>query len=146
MTDMPTQEPGRQLVFFYGLFMDLDLLRSQGLDPQGPTVVRVDDYGLRIGARATLVAAPGERAWGVAATLAVDELESLYSEASVADYRPEPVDVVDRDGQVSKAHVYNLPGEELAGRNRDYALKLVATASRLGLPPEYLDEIETWAQ
>jgi hypothetical protein len=41
-------------VFFYGLFMDVDLLRSKGAQPENPRLASVSGFALRIGQRATL--------------------------------------------------------------------------------------------
>lgn len=46
-------------VFFYGLFMDADLLRARGLTPEGGELAAVDGLALRIGQRAALVPTPG---------------------------------------------------------------------------------------
>jgi hypothetical protein len=58
MTDRPID------VFFYGLFMDEDLLSAKGIIALNPRRATVDGFGLRIGARATLVPAAGERSYG----------------------------------------------------------------------------------
>jgi hypothetical protein len=42
-------------VFFYGLFMDPDLLKDKGLNPGASEPAQLAGYGLKIGARATLV-------------------------------------------------------------------------------------------
>lgn len=36
-------------VFFYGLFMDQELLKAKGLNPANPRLAYVAGYGLRIG-------------------------------------------------------------------------------------------------
>ncbi|MFN2633018.1 MAG: hypothetical protein ABR610_06340 [Thermoanaerobaculia bacterium] len=38
-------------VFFYGLFMDVDLLREKGAAPVNPRPASVEGFALRIGAR-----------------------------------------------------------------------------------------------
>ncbi|MGI9305084.1 MAG: hypothetical protein ACR2RB_20615 [Gammaproteobacteria bacterium] len=66
-------------VFFYGLFMDMDLLREQGLQPDDPRQARLDGYGLRIGERATLVASQREQVFGiVAATGSARATQTLW--------------------------------------------------------------------
>jgi len=42
-------------VFFYGLFMDEELLRGKGLEPEGGEIAVIDGFALRIGHRAALV-------------------------------------------------------------------------------------------
>ena len=38
-------------VFFYGLFMDEELLRGKGLEPEGGEIAAIDGFALRIGQR-----------------------------------------------------------------------------------------------
>src|SRR5437762_5471904 len=51
--------------FFYGLFMDIDILREADVAPINPRRAYVDDFALRIGQRATLLPSAGGRAYGV---------------------------------------------------------------------------------
>jgi hypothetical protein len=48
-------------VFFYGLFMDEELLRGKGLEPEGGEIAAIDGFALRIGQRAALVPTPGAK-------------------------------------------------------------------------------------
>ena len=74
--------------FFYGLFMDREVLRKQGVEAANPRRAYVEGYALRIGRRATLLPAPGARAYGMLFALTHDELESLYSAPGLEAYRP----------------------------------------------------------
>jgi len=60
--------------FFYGLSMDLDVLREAGVTPLTPRRAYVDDFALRIGRRATLLPAAGARAYGMLYTVTPAEL------------------------------------------------------------------------
>jgi hypothetical protein len=131
-------------VFFYGLFMDADLLRSKGLKPSSPRLAYATGYGLRIGARATLEKSPGERAYGSVIALEERELAVLYGDASVADYLPETLLATDTQGHSIDAISYILPMDKLSGRNPEYAKSLSAAARKIGLPGAYVEEIETW--
>jgi hypothetical protein len=125
-------------VFFYGLFMDRSLLASKGVHATEPTVGYVDGYGLRIGERATLVPESNGRAYGVVMKMAPEDAAALYSEPSVADYLAETVvATLPGDTRVS-AVCYNLPAAKLVGTNPEYAAALLALATRLGLPDDYL--------
>src|SRR6476469_956960 len=77
--------------FFYGLFMDEELLRAKGLDPKNVELASVAGCTLRIGRRATLEPNPNSRVHGVLMSLAWAELQRLYSEPGVEEYRPEAV-------------------------------------------------------
>lgn len=128
-------------VFFYGLFMDEGLLAGKGVRPSSVNTGFIDGYELRIGERATLVPRPGGRAYGAVMDIAQAEATALYAEASVADYRPEPVVVELTDGTQVEATCYNLPADKISGTNKDYAAALLKVAARLGFPDGYLDEI-----
>ncbi len=52
-------------VFFYGLFMDADLLRAKGAHPVNVRPACVPGFALRIGQRATLLRIPDARAYGI---------------------------------------------------------------------------------
>lgn len=129
-------------VFFYGLFMDESLLASKGIAPSRATIGYVDGYRLRIGRRATLVPDSTNRAYGVLMALRAEDVRSLYSEESVADYVSESVSVVLSNGTLESAVCYNLPERKLEGRtNLDYARSLLLLADKLELPEAYLQHI-----
>ena len=55
--------------FFYGLYMDIDVLREAGVAPLAPRKAYVDGFALRIGRRATLLPSAGTRAYGMLYTV-----------------------------------------------------------------------------
>src|SRR5262245_24869446 len=129
--------------FFYGLFMDEDLLRAKGLAPANRALGVVDDYALRIGQRATMVRTPGARVHGVLFSLTQSEVSRLYDEPSVQAYRPEAVLARLDDGALIPALCYTLPLAPAADeRNPEYASKLRALAERIGLAAEYVHSID----
>ena len=128
--------------FFYGLFMDAEILRASGVAPQNPRAARVDDFGLRIGRRATLEPMAGSRSYGMLFALTHTELESLYAAPGLEQYRPEAVLALCVDGSATPALCYTLPQppspEE---RNPEYASRLQAILSKLGFPEEYVASV-----
>lgn len=133
-------------VFFYGLFMDAELLAAKGLRPRDARKARLEGYALRIGERATLVPAEGETAHGLVMALRADELARLYAEPSVADYRSERSEARFDDGTRAEVACYLLGAERAGtGVNRQYAAKLAQLARRLGLPGRYVADIERLA-
>jgi hypothetical protein len=129
-------------VFFYGLFMDEDLLRTKGLNPTGAELASLPGFELRIGERAAVAPAPSGRVHGVVMSLALDDVERLYADPGVRSYEPQAVLVeLDRGGLIA-ALCYNLPVPPPAtARNFDYATKLRATAAKVGLPAAYVESI-----
>jgi len=124
--------------------MDADLLAEKGLNPSHPRLAQVTGYGLRIGARATLEASAGERAFGSIMDLGDEELALLYGDTSVADYVPQPLVAIDAEGNSREVTSYLLPMERVSGSNPEYARLLADAAKKVGLPDDYIDEIETW--
>ena len=130
-------------VFFYGLFMDEDLLRAKGLEPEGAELAAVDGLTVRIGQRAALVPAAGGRVHGVVFSLTLSELDRLYAEPSVQAYRPEAVLARLASGGLIAALCYNLPQPPSPDeRNPEYAAKLRAVAQKVGLPAEYVSSLQ----
>lgn len=128
-------------VFFYGLFMDEAVLARKSIAPNSAVVGYVDGFALCIGERATLLPKAGARAYGVMMAITLAEINALYADESVADYRPEPVTVRLSDGRNAEAACYNLPAGKITGTNKGYAKSLLVLATRLDFPDSYLDEI-----
>jgi hypothetical protein len=125
--------------FFYGLFMDPEVLRGNGVEAGDGRRARVDGQALRIGERATLVPQEGAHAYGMTYALEAAQLQSLYSEAGLEAYAPILVHAVFEDGTSEPAECWVLtqapaPGE----RNADYVRKLRATLSALRFPSDYI--------
>jgi hypothetical protein len=130
-------------VFFYGLFMDEDLLRSKGVTPANIRSASLKGYQLRIGDRATLVPAQSGLVFGLVISLSHADLEQLYSEPSVQAYKPEAVLVQLLDGEKLPALCFNLiEPSSTHERNTEYAFKLRALAKRMNFPEEYVASIQ----
>lgn len=129
-------------VFFYGLFMDAELLRAKGADPANIRMASVPGFALRIGQRATLLPAPDGRAYGILMELSHAEIEQLYSDPSVSAYKPEAVVADVDDGSRVPALCFNLPDAPGADEaNPDYAARLCDLGRQLGLPSAYIENI-----
>jgi hypothetical protein len=130
-------------VFFYGLFMDEKLLRSKELDPHDLEQAWVQGWSLRIGQRATVVSDPPRRVYGRVMSLTMGELDRLYIDPTVREYRPVPVLAQLERGEVIPALCYVLPiPPDSNEHNAEYAGKLRALARSIGLPNEYIESIE----
>ncbi len=130
--------------FFYGLFMDSDLLKESGVFPENPRPAYADGWSLRIGNRATLVPEAGARAYGMLLALTHAELDKLYQAPGLEQYQPEAllVQTMEADGNAVPALCYNLlqaPHPDEA--NVDYAQKLKTALAKLGFPQEYIASI-----
>ena len=135
-------EPRRVTVFFYGLFMDVELSRAKSAQPTHVRPASAPGFALRIGQRATLVRSAESSAYGIVMELSHAEIDKLYSDPSVNAYRPEAVLAQLADGSNIPALCFNLiiqPAPEEA--NAEYATKLRELARRLQLPPAYVQSI-----
>jgi len=131
-------------VFFYGLFMDTDILIKKGINPCNPRKGYLNNYTLKIGNRASLIPCKNEKAYGIVMEVNDKELNKLYSENSVADYIPEKVEIVTESKEHITATCYNLPAKLLSGTNKSYAKSLYELAKKLNFPKEYLVKINKY--
>ena len=128
--------------FFYGLFMDPDVMKNSGIEYVNPRQGYAEDYELLIGNRATLVSVPGKRSYGMVLSVTHVETNKLYSAAGLEDYRPEAIAVNLMGKQVLPAMCYNLltpPKPDEA--NPEYAEKLRKALQRLEFPSAYIESI-----
>ncbi len=130
--------------FFYGLFMDPELLYDQGLCPSTHSIAKLADYKFILGERASMVPQSGDEAWGTIMFLDQFELDRLYGEPSVKDYRPTNVVCEDHVGDRIPAKTYILPLDYPLNppETSEYAQKLLGICKKLGLPDTYCDKIE----
>jgi hypothetical protein len=134
--------PRRVDAFFYGLFMDVEVLRQNSAKPANPRRAYVAEFALRIGQRATLVPSPGARAYGMLIALTQAELERLYDAPGLEHYRPEAVLAQPIEGIAVPALCYNLlQPPEPHERNPDYALRLKSVLTKLGFPEDYVASV-----
>lgn len=123
-----------QNVFFYGLYMDPEILESKGVTPREPREGYVEGYKLRIGNMATLLREAGSKATGLVYSLTHKELDKLYAKSGLDMYVSEAVLVTLSSGERIPALCCNLltpPSPEEA--NAEYEAKLALCKSRLNL-------------
>jgi hypothetical protein len=130
-------------VFFYGLFMDEQLLISKGVTPTNIRSASLMGFQLRIGKRATLIPDQASRVYGIVMSLTQTDIEQLYSDPSVRAYRPEAVIIQISDDTQLPALCFNLVEPPAADEhNAEYASKLRSLAERLQFPTEYISSIQ----
>jgi hypothetical protein len=128
--------------FFYGLFIDHEILREAGVAPMNPRRAYLEGFALRIGRRATLVPSAGARAYGMLFALTHADIDRLYAAPGLEPYRPEAVLVQPLEGTPTPALCYNLrhaprPDE----RNPEYAARLQRALGKLDFPEEYVASV-----
>ena len=128
--------------FFYGLFMDEEVLRAAKVEPREPRRAVVPGYRLLIGNRATLSPAFGAQSYGVLFNVAPEELRALYSAPGLESYKPQSVLAMLENGSFEPATTYNLATDPLPNeRNPEYAGKLRAVLARLAFPKSHIESV-----
>lgn len=121
-------------VFFYGLYMDPDILAQKGVKARRPRVAVVEDYVLRIGNKATLLRASGQSAHGMVYALTHEEIYSLYWGAGLDEYHAEAVLAKTTEKEIVAlcCNLLNAPASDES--NPEYTEKLKQVMTRLGVP------------
>ena len=137
----PESSPRLFDVFFYGLFMDAEVLAERGVVPRLPRLAFIEDHSVRLESKATLQRATGKRAYGVLFRLTHDEMDTLYS--SMNDYAAEaflamPVAGNHCAGPVAAISMVHRepPQKGPGGGDSDYGRRWKILAQKLGIPME----------
>jgi len=131
--------------FFYGGYMNPDVLRASGTQPMDCEIGYVEGLRLTVGPLANLEESKGSRAYGLLARLSHEDLSRLYGGDPAAlqgiVYLPEAVLVHTINGQTIPAMTYICP--TLSGGIADaaYVAKLVVAAEKIGLPADYVSHL-----
>lgn len=78
-------------VFFYGLYMDEEILKSKGVEPRERQAVCARGYKLRVGKLATLLRDENSEAYGLVYSLTYEEIDKLYKDSGLTQYIAETV-------------------------------------------------------
>ncbi len=132
-------------VFFYGLFMDVNLLRSMGIEIKNLRIAVLAHHKLVIGQKASLLPNKGSSTYGILMQIGEKDLKRLYEQKEVSAYKPQHV-VVDSSEEKVNAVCYLISAEQMVGRNSEYAEALWILAKSLDFPEDYLQEIKSQAQ
>jgi hypothetical protein len=132
-------------IFFYGLFMDRNLLVNKGYHPVVIGRGVLNGYRIHIGNRATLLPSSADCVWGIVMQLPEEEVTELYNEPGVSGYKPELVRVM-IEGSTDSIVVqcYNLPAGIASGSNPEYAAKLLKLAESMNFDSDYLRTIASF--
>jgi cation transport regulator ChaC len=134
-------------VFFYGSYMNPDVLHGLGLDPGTIERARLSGFDLVISPRANLVRSDQHAVYGVCAQATHEELERLYAHARTVlgeIYLPEPVVVELDHGSLRPALCYLCPEMAPGPADAAYVDRILAPAERFGFPPWYIERIRSF--
>lgn len=130
------------LVFFYGSFMNRDVLARYGFVPDGFEVARLPAYQLVMAPYANVVRSERDVVYGLLCHASHDDLRRLYAEGWVSAYQPEPVLVETTGRRWQAALCYVAPATDGDAPEADYVERIVAPAREHGFPQWYVDRLE----
>lgn len=122
-------------VFFYGLYMDEEILKSKNVVPRNKRIAIANGYELRIGRMATLLRKDKAQSYGIVYSLTHDELDTLYVKSGLIAYVTEALIVELKDGSSIAAlscNLLNPPTED--ENNNEYYQKLIKCMQSYELP------------
>ncbi len=130
-------------VFFYGSFINLEVLKQADLEPESARVARLLGWDIRIAPLATLEPKDSAAVYGIVVECTHEELERLYAQDWVGTYLPEAV-LVDIDGAFLPALTYIQWDDERGAAAPDYVERIAGPAEKLGFPDWYVNHIRSF--
>ena len=137
----------RVCVFFYGLFMDFEILREHGLISDRWEVAKLHSYEFQIASWGYLRASDRLCVYGVLVPATHLELTKLYDKSSgvlTAEYFPEPVLVETLEGKWIPALCYVASNPPEGPVNTKYANAMVELAKKLSFPTWYVKHLSSF--
>ena len=132
-------------VFFYGSYMNFDVLREVEILPEEWAVARLDGFDIRIEPRANLIPSDQHCVYGIVTTATHAELSRLYAHAHVVlgeVYLPEAVLVHTVVGEWRPALCYICPAMVPRPPDNAYVERVLKPARHFGFPPWYVERLE----
>jgi len=136
-------------VFFYGSYINVDVLGEVDLVPARIEVARLSGYDIHIAPLANLVPSAEHAVYGILATATHPELRRLYTEHAQkilgGIYEPQAVLAEDGDGRWRPALCYLAHNMATAPAAPEYVQRISVAARRLGFPAWYCARIGSFA-
>jgi hypothetical protein len=135
-------------VFFYGSYINFDVLKEVDLVPDEWEVAHAPGFDIRIAPRANLIRSDEHVVWGINATATHAELTRLYVDHAQSvlgqTYLPEAVLTYSADGKVRAAMTYICPAMKPRPAELAYVERIAGPARRYGFPDRYIQRIESF--
>ena len=132
-------------VFFYGSYMNFDVLAEVGIAEREYQVAYLSGYRLWISPFANLVSDNAAETFGILTQLTHAELDRLYIDHAKgrlgAIYLPKAVMVHLGDAEPIPARCYISHSVETKHPDPDYIERILAAARKYKFPPTYLNHI-----
>ena len=129
-------------VFFYGSFINRDVLARADYHPDKMEVARLDGFDIATRPSATLIPSDRDCVYGVLTMASHAELERLYGEDWVRAYQPEAVVVTMQDSALHPALCYIASATTGEAPFENYVDHIIEPARELGFPPWYIERLE----
>lgn len=137
----------RARVFFYGSFINREVLASSGFVPGRVEVARLYGFDIRVETLATLVRSDQHCVYGIVCEATHPELRNLYGQDWLGGaYLPEAVLVKVGGGLVAPALCYIAPTRPPARPAADYLDRITGPARQYGFPDWYIARLEAFRQ
>ena len=133
--------------FFYGSFMNPDVLKKLSIVPDEFEVATLSGFDISIRPLANLAPSPDHCVYGVAATTTHAELARLYDYACDTlggTYLPQAVLVQLRNGKWLPAMSYVASELKARPAANDYVDLIVHSAKHYAFPKWYIDRLESF--
>ena len=133
--------------FFYGSYMNFDVLKEVNLVPPKWEVAKLHGFDIRIQPRANLIRSNQHGVYGIIAAATHQELDRLYAHAKDAlgeIYLPEAVLVETLEGKWKPALCYICPEMQPRPAANDYLNRILKPARELGFPEWYVQRLESF--
>lgn len=138
----------RVWVFFYGSYINLDVLREVNLVPGQHELATLPGFDIRIEPRANLVRDNLGIVYGILATARHDELDRLYTDHAKGElgevYLPEAVLALDSAGRPRPALTYIAPEMNKQPAEKTYVERIAVSAERYGFPVDYIAKLRSF--
>src|SRR5262249_51445471 len=132
-------------VFFYGSFINREVLAKGGFVPGGVEVARLSGFDILIETLATLVRSDQHCVYGIVCEATHGELRGLYGQDWLGGaYLPEPVLVEMGGGLLAPALCYIAPTRPPARPAPDYVDWITSPARAYGFPDWYVARLEAF--
>jgi hypothetical protein len=132
---------GSLKIFFYGSFMDLEVLRTLGVVPKTIETAELKNWSITFSPMANLVRSEGDSVYGTIAELSRDEVRMLYTRDDLKHYNPVDITVATTRYKHVPAQCYiSKPG---TGQKPsvEYLRRVIHAAESLDFPPAYLAKL-----
>lgn len=137
------------VTFFYGSYINLNVLREVDLVPTRVEVARLSGFDIEIRPLANLSESDQHTVYGILATATHAELQRLYAHAQDVlggTYLPQAVVAQTLAGQLEPALCYIAPALSGEPASADYVGRIVDAGREHGFPSWYIAKLQSFGR